>query len=413
MGGRTPQSPPPHARRDSTSPRHGHWPPGEPGQCASGLSTFAVTQPSRQDAEDAPQQRGQDSGDPGAEEEETEASRPQESSGPPPTSASRPISPQQEPSTGIVPEGHPDTTPGHPSPTGTTPDHDREAMPPRPPRPPERRDTDPLHREELKAIYDIHANTPQCGLVATLPRHLQDINQNRLFPVVPLPHAAATNISVRRLHKLVAPGMQIADDLVDWWIWWFNVIQPDQERVWVPHLGWAHTPIALPTEPRPGSSTGGRERAAQQPRANALKIPPYNGLTDWESRKAPGRGRNLRDMVERYLPGAETARAGPPRREDDPSNICMIVSECGHYYQVRITPHPQECHWNLKSVDSMLPASAALPDGPNPLPQNQRPDPLTAVVSGGTGSWHPGHALCCLWRWGGRRWSHTKDGSAT
>ena len=91
----------------------------------------------------------------------------------------------------------------------------------------------------------------------------------------------------------------------------------------------------------------------------------------------------------------------------------MIALESGHYYQVRITPHPQECHWNLEAVDSMLPASTALPDSPTSLPQNQPPDPLTAVVSGEAGSWHPGHALYCLW-WGTqRRWPHTRDRTAT
>ena len=119
------------------------------------------------------------------------------------------------------------------------------------------------------------------------------------------------------------------------------------------------------------------------------------------------------DMVERYPPGAETARAGPPRREGDPSTVTMIVLESGHYYQVRITPHPQECHWSLEAIDSMLPASAALPDSPTPLPQNQPPDPLTAIVSGEACTWHQGHALYCLWRWAQRRWSYTRDWTAT
>ena len=92
-----------------------------------------------------------------------------------------------------------------------------------------------------------------------------------------------------------------------------------------------------------------------------------------------------------------------------PSTISMIVLESGHYYQVRITPHPQECRWNLEAVDSILPARAALPDGPTPLPHNQPRDPLTAVVLGEAGSWHPGHALYCLWRWAQRRWPHTRD----
>ena len=58
----------------------------------------------------------------------------------------------------------------------------------------------------------------------------------------------------------------------------------------------------------------------------------------------------------------------------------------------------------------MLPASAALPDGPTPLPHNQPKDP---VVSGEAGGWLPGHALYCLWRWAQRRWRHTRDWMAT
>ena len=106
-------------------------------------------------------------------------------------------------------------------------------------------------------------------------------------------------------------------------------------------------------------------------------------------------------------------RAGPPPREGDPSTIAMIVLESGHYYQVQITPHPQECHWSLEAVDSMLPASAALQDTPTPMPNDKPQDPLTAIVSGAAGTWHPGHALYCLWRWAQRRWPHPKDWMAT
>ena len=118
-------------------------------------------------------------------------------------------------------------------------------------------------------------------------------------PLVPLPHAATTDIFVRQLQALVIPGTQIADNLVDAWIWWFNTNQPDLGGVWVPNLGWAHTLIAPPRDPRPAPSTGGRERAAPQPGANILNIPPYKDLADWESRTARDRGRNLRNMVER------------------------------------------------------------------------------------------------------------------
>ena len=261
----------------------------------------------------------------------TQTSGPQKSGDSPPTAASFSMPQQREPSTEDVPEGHLGTTPGHPSPTGTTLDEDRETMPPPARRPPQWRNTDPFDGAELRAVYGIHANTPSSGLVAALREHLQDVNTNRLFAVVPLPHAATTDIFVRQLQALVTPGTQIADDLVDVWIWWFNANQPDQGGVWVPHLVWAFTLIAPPTDARPAPSAGGRERAASQPRANTLHIPPYKDLTDGESKTDCDRGRNLRGMVERYPPGAGTAHAGPPPREGDPGTIAMIVLESGHY----------------------------------------------------------------------------------
>ena len=260
-------------------------------------------------------------------------------------------------------------------------------MSPPPPRSRQRRNTDPFDDAELRALYSIHATAPLSGLVAALREHLQDVNPNRLFAVVPLPHAATTDFFVRQLQALVAPGTQITEDLVDAWIWWFNTQQPDQGVIWVPHLGWAHTLIAPPTDPRPAPSTGGRERSASPPRAETLNIQLYKDLVEWESRTDRHRGRNLKSMVERY---PETARAAPPPREGDPSTIAMIVLESGHYYQVRITPQPQEHRWSLEAVDSMLLANAALLDSPNPLPNDQPPDPLTAIVSRAAGTWHPG-----------------------
>ena len=249
--------------------------------------------------------------------------------------------------------------------------------------------------------------------MAALREHVQDVNPNKLFAVVILPHAATTDIVVRQLQALVAPGARKADDLVDAWIWWCNANQPDQGGVWVPQRRWAHTLTAQPKVPRPAPSTRGREQAAPQPRATTLNIPPYKNLAEWESRTARDRGRNLRSMVQRYPPGAATARAEPPPRERNTSTVAMIVLESGHYYQVPITPHSQKCHWSLEAVDSMNPASAALPGSPNPMPNDQPPDPLTAIVLGGAGTWHPGHALYCLWRWAQRRWQHTRDWTAT
>ena len=144
------KAPRPQAKRDSSSPGHRQQPPDQPGQCATELPTLAVTRPNHRDAEDAPQQRGHDAGDAGADEETTEISCPQESGGPSPTTVSRQMSPQQEPSTGSVPEEYPDAAPGQPSRTGTTPDHERETMPPPPPGPPQRRSTNLFDGEELK-----------------------------------------------------------------------------------------------------------------------------------------------------------------------------------------------------------------------------------------------------------------------
>ena len=74
VAGRTPQSIPPQAGRDGTAPNTGtgqltnwaHMPP-------TGLPALAATQQNRRGAEDAPQQRGHDAGNPGADEEMTEA----------------------------------------------------------------------------------------------------------------------------------------------------------------------------------------------------------------------------------------------------------------------------------------------------------------------------------------------------
>ena len=127
---------------------------------------------------------------------------------------------------------------------------------------------------ELRALYGIYASTPSSELVATLQEHFRDVDPNRLLAVDPLPHAATTQIFVRQLQAPVTPGTQVSDDLVEAWICWFNTHQPAQEGVWVPHLGWVHTLIAPPTDPRPTPSTGGRERAAPPPRPETLRIPP-------------------------------------------------------------------------------------------------------------------------------------------
>ena len=200
VGGQPPQHPPPpQAGRDDIGRGHGHRSPDKPGPCSTGFPTSSATRPSHQGAEDAPQQLEHDASGPGADAEMTGTSGPQESDDPLPTAASFLMPPQQEPSMGYVPGEHPGTTPGHPSPTGVTPDQDRETMTPPAPRPPQRRNTGPFDNAELRVLYGIHATTPSSELVAALQEHLRDVNPSRLFAAVPLPHTATIEIFVRQL----------------------------------------------------------------------------------------------------------------------------------------------------------------------------------------------------------------------
>ena len=113
---------------------------------------------------------------------------------------------QREPSTEYAPGEHPGTTSRHPSLTTATLDQDRVTMPPPPPRPPQQRGMGPFDDAEVRALYGIHTTTPSSELVAALREHLHDVNWNRLFALVPLPHAATTEILVRQLQALLSPG---------------------------------------------------------------------------------------------------------------------------------------------------------------------------------------------------------------
>ena len=82
---------------------------------------------------------------------------------------------------------------------------------------------------------------------------------------------------------------------------------------------------------------------------------------------APGRGRDLRAVVERYVAGPERSHAGP-RGQDTLSIFSMVVLENGHYCRLRMTPRPPAQHWHLEALNSMLPRDTALPDSPTTLP---------------------------------------------
>ena len=169
-----------------------------------------------------------------------------------------------------------------PSP-GTLAARDREIMVPPPPRPPH--SGDHLDLEELRRAYDVYHRTPSDNLVDALRAHFQGARTDRRFAAALLSHGA-TNMRVGQLRGLLTLGQRTPDDLIDVWIWWFKYHQADNWRIWVPHLAWAHMLIAPPTEPQPAANPGGRTQAAPQLIADALNIPPYDGLAYWESRTA-------------------------------------------------------------------------------------------------------------------------------
>ena len=93
--------------------------------------------------------------------------------------------------------------------------------------------------------------------------------------------------------------------------------------------------------------------------------------------------------MERY---AQTVRPGAhaePLARDTLSTAATVVLESSQYYQVRITPRPLERCCDLEAVDSMLPRGMGLLDGPTTLLPGKFPHPLTAIVSGMDGAWHP------------------------
>ena len=180
-------------------------------------------------------------------------------------------------------------------------------------------------------MYNIYNRTPSPNLVDALRVHFQGIRGDWRFPVALLPHGA-TNICVRQLQALLTLGQQVPDDRVNVWIWWFNYHQPDQGRLWVPHLARAHKLIAPPHEPRPAPNPGGRMRAAPQVNANVLNILPHGGLAYWESRTARERGQILRTMTERHAQTAGPGAHAEPAPRDTPSAVAMVVLKSGDYY---------------------------------------------------------------------------------
>ena len=242
MGGEDnpPNIPPLQAGCDDTGPEREHRPPNQLGLYTRGFLTPAATRQNRRGAGVAPQQREHDRSGAGADAEMTGTSGPKDSGDSLPTAEACSMPQQQEPSMGNVPRGLPGTAQGQPSPTGATPDQDREAVPP--PLPPT------TTTEELRALYGIHTTALSTRSSASPPRTPPERRPEQALRRSPP--------DTRRNNRSPTSGTQITDDLVDAWIWWFNTHQPDHGGIWVPQLGWAHTLIAPSTNPSPRQAPG-------------------------------------------------------------------------------------------------------------------------------------------------------------
>ena len=235
----------------------------------------------------------------------------------PPAAANRGLAPSQSgpDAANMHTEPNDDASEDNPLPD-TLAAWDREIMLPPPPRP--LHAVDHLDPEELRRLNDIYHRTPSPNLVDAHRVHFQGVCGDQQFAAALLPHGA-TNIRVRHHQALLTLGQQTPDDLVDVWISWFKCHQPDQGRVWVLHLAWAHTLIAPPTETRPAPNPGGRTRAASQLNANSVNISPHGGLSVLGKQDGQGEGTKIPDAN-----GRAGGIADPPPR-DAPSTVALVV----------------------------------------------------------------------------------------
>ena len=263
----------------------------------------------------------------GTVEEITENSEPGEPSAtPPPTRHPGLGPPKLGTSAGDLHTGEFNSASGAIPPPGTLAAQDREVVPPQPRIPAQSRGMGGLDPGDLRGAYNVYHSTPRHTLVDALLGHIQGLRPDRSFAPAPL-RRGAVNIFLRKLQAPLISQERTRNDLLVRPIWWFNLHQPDKGRVWVSHLAWSHTLIAPRTRPRPAPSPRGQERAPSQLTADALNIPPHNGLSAWESWTARDRGSNLPEIVERYTAGPET-QAGPPGRVT-PSIVSMVVLDNG------------------------------------------------------------------------------------
>ena len=96
-----------------------------------------------------------------------------------------------------------------------------------------------------------------------LQQHFQGVHPNRRFAVPPLENDA-TSVYVRQPGILLTPKLNLRNNFIGTPIGWFNLQQPAQRRMRVPHLSWPHTIAARPAGRRPPPVTAGRDSAAPQ-----------------------------------------------------------------------------------------------------------------------------------------------------
>ena len=212
----------------------------------------------------------------------TETSCPQESDNrlPPATACSMPQQP--EPSTGYVPGGHPGTTIGHSPPDwrhgGPGPgDH----APPAP----------------LTTATEEHGSLRRRGTEGAL-RHPRNRTLERASGSPPGPPPERQPEQALRRGPPAAPrnnrnlcaAAPSASHPRDTDHRRFNTHQQDQGGIWVPHLGWAQTLIAPPTDPRSALSTGGPGTGRPATESPNPPHPTVRGPGGMEKQDSPRQG---------------------------------------------------------------------------------------------------------------------------
>ena len=342
----------------------------------------------------------------------TAISGPEETGDLPPTATSCSMPHQREPSTENVPGGYLSTTPGHPSPTGTTLHQDQETMPPQPPRPPQRRNMDPFEDAELRAglRHPRHHTLEQAGgSPPGTPPGRQTEQALRCGP----PAARRNN---RELCAATTGALRPRDADRGRPCWREDlVVQPQptgpgrrmSPTTWLGAHADSATDRPQARAQHRGPGTGRPATQSQHPQNPTVQKPGGMGKQD-----SPRQGTQPQEhggaVPTRSGDGtrrAPTTQRRPQQRRHDRAERTPLLRGADH-------PAPEGVPLEPGSRRLHDPGERSPARQPHPPAQGPAPRPPDGYRAGGGGTWHPSHALYCLWQWVQRRWQHTRDWTA-